>query len=217
MLRSAASDWIDSSPASRTWYCYIGERATNNFYLALNHRIWGAAKLEPFAEIQNGDEIVFVNELKSIKRPVPKGFPRLDSNKFLGAIGPASLVVWGLVTSSVYEDHEPIWPDGDFPFRFRFQTNRQLQNVDLKNELSSRAVEAIRRSGIAQSRPYLVQEPQANAGDPKTVVVKDKERTHNKAQKIWMFQANPTKFDLQSHLQVDEITARPLMLEILHG
>jgi 5-methylcytosine-specific restriction protein B len=68
-------------------------------------------------------------------------------------------LVEATVSSDVFEDSSPIWPDGTYPHRFNFEINDEKHNVEFNDEtFSSKVVDALRRSALAQGRPILVKE-----------------------------------------------------------
>jgi len=141
-------------PSPRLWCIYVGHRAAGNFELARSKGIWGVDAEAKFEGIQSGDSLLFVHDLASDVSPAPKGFPRVKLPQFRGT---AKLVVEATVSSDVFEDYALVWPDGAYPYQFKFEIIDEKDDVEFNDEtFSTEVVNAVRRSTLAQGRPVLV-------------------------------------------------------------
>lgn len=190
---------------SQTWYIYVGKRASANLRIALDQGVWGTKEANNFAGLKRNDQVTFVNRFTSRSQPSPRGFPRMDSEAFRRAVGSAELVIRAEITSDVYEDLKPIWPDGAFPTRFRFRILEEVRDVELNRFLSSDAVDAVRQSSISQGRPYLAGMSDSDMTSKKDSINVTQAPDKVLSDHVWMFQANPEKFDLVSALRESNI------------
>jgi len=151
-----AYDRYLEDPRSRLWCVYAGRSAATNFELAREKGVWGADNGTKLEGIEKGDLVWFVHDLVSDVSPAPSGFPRVKLREFSGI---AKLAVLGRVTSDVFKDSSPVWPDGTYPYRFDFEEVHEDHEVTLNNETFSPSVgNAVRRSAITQGRPVLARE-----------------------------------------------------------
>ena len=165
-LLSAYDRYLETKElSSPRWCIYVGHRAAGNFELARGKGTWGAdagAKLEG---IRNGDSLWFVHDLVSDVSPPPKGFPRVKLPQFRGV---AKLLVEATVSSDVFEDYSPVWPDGTYPYRFNFEITGEKRDVEFNDEtFSLEVIDAARRSALAQGKPILVREIRSSAPSAK--------------------------------------------------
>ena len=72
-----------------------------------------------------------MHDLTSDATPPPKGFPRVPLEDFRGT---AKLLVRGAITTEVFEDDTPRWPDDKYPFRFRFEEADEDHGVPFNDE-----------------------------------------------------------------------------------
>lgn len=125
-----------------TWCIYVGKPARANFQIGLDARTWGVDKLNKLNGLEEGDHVIFVERLE--------GFNRLSKDAFPKAVGNAATILIAVVTSSVYEDTTPLWPDDTYPYRFRFTVVKEDRDVPLVEIMPPEVVEAIRLSGLKQ-------------------------------------------------------------------
>jgi len=157
VLLSAYDRYLEAGGLSpRIWCIYVGHGAAGNFELARSKGVWGADAGAKFEGIKKGDSLLFAHDLASDVSPPPRGFPRVKLPEFRGT---AKLLVEAAVSSEVFEDASPVWPDGTYPYRFKFEINREKHDVEFNDEaFSPEVVDAVRRSALAQGRPVLVKE-----------------------------------------------------------
>jgi hypothetical protein len=138
---------------SRLWCVYVGRGAAGNLEIARSTGTWGADAENKFEGVKQGDSLLFVHDLTSDASPPPRGFPRVRLADFRGT---AKLLVWGTVSTEVFEDHSPRWPDDSYPHRFRFEETNESRDVAFNTEtFPQNVVDAARRSTLAQGRPIL--------------------------------------------------------------
>ncbi len=74
-----------------TWCIYVPRPATENFAIGRREGIWGVDQPDKVAEIEPGDEVLFVHDLA--------GARRLSLDDFLHQTGKAKMLVRAEVTS----------------------------------------------------------------------------------------------------------------------
>jgi|GEM_PF-4512079 len=146
---------VDVSPASQAIAVYVGERASGNFRVGLEARTWGWKEdRDDYAEVKPSDWLVMGSGYTG-------GSVRVSEEDWrrhrLGR------VLLGRVTTSVYEDPTPLWPDeqsGDasYPYRLQFETVKELRDVSLGSDspLGADVVEALRKSACVRGIGHLV-------------------------------------------------------------
>lgn len=81
-------------------------------------------KYSKLAEVCEGDNIVFVYNLKRPKSKFPNslpGFPRVKNAEYHKFQGVAEEIVRGKITKGFYEDLSFVWQDNAYPYRFNFE------------------------------------------------------------------------------------------------
>ena len=127
-LLSAYDSYLEANEtSSRLWCIYVGRQAAGNLTIARSARTWGADAKNKFEGVRKGDSLLFVHDLTSDASPPPQGFPRVKLADFKGT---AKLLVRGTVSSEEFEDQSALWPNGTYPFRFRFEETSESHNVD---------------------------------------------------------------------------------------
>jgi hypothetical protein len=129
------------------WGIYVGRAAQGNFVIGRDSKTWGTDKPNKLEGVRKGDRVIFVQQLQ--------GFGRISREKFPEVIGEAATILEAVVTSEVYEDSSPLWPDGIYPHRFKFDEVRTLQGARLADIAPLEVIEAIRLSGLKQGSAVL--------------------------------------------------------------
>ena len=98
--------------------------------------------------------MLLVHDLADDGSPRPSSFPRVALPDFHGR---AAEVVTTVATSDPFYDDATIWPDADYPQRFRFREQGAEDGVLMNAETQPEDVlEAIRRSALEGGRPMPV-------------------------------------------------------------
>lgn len=157
-ILTAYNRYLNSEDSqSRLWCIYVGRQAAENFDLGRSEGTWGANAENKFKEVHAGDSLLFVHSLASDMSPTRRGFPRVKLPEELR--GTAALLVRAKVTSDVFEDSSPLWPDDVYPYRFHFQEEDEDHDIEFNTEtFPTEVVEAVRLSASTQGRPVLVEE-----------------------------------------------------------
>jgi hypothetical protein len=137
-----STDLPDASQGPNTWCIYVGQPARTNFEIGRNASTWGVDKSKKLEGLKKGDRVIFVERLEH--------FNRLSKDRFPEVVGNAATILETIVTSDVYEDSSPLWPDGTYPYRFRFTEAGEIRNAWLVDVLPADMVEAVRLSGLKQ-------------------------------------------------------------------
>jgi len=140
-------------PRDRLWCIYVAAASARNFAIARAHHIWGAVDADRFRDVRTGDAVLFVEHLRFDVVAGVKGYPRVPLECFRGV---ARSCVEGTVTTSQFEDGSRIWPDGVYPYRFRFAETHSRQAVRFdSSQVPSHVLAAVRLSALKQGRPVL--------------------------------------------------------------
>jgi hypothetical protein len=147
-----------SSALHRTWGIYVGNAARHNFGIAREKATWGADDVRKFDDIQPGDRLVFIHNIKSDRSPAPDGFPRVaDAKDFSGTV---EALVFAEVTSAPFESKATVWPDAPYPARFTFREVGAQERVPFSVATFPTAlVDAARTSATSTGRPRFCELP----------------------------------------------------------
>lgn len=86
----------------------------------------GAPEAGRLTNVRAGDEVVFVHDMAADGAPRSSSFPRVKLDDFHGV---AQSFVITTVTGNPYQDHAPIWPNAEYPERFRFREESDQTGV----------------------------------------------------------------------------------------
>ncbi|MDW5595670.1 DUF3578 domain-containing protein [Conexibacter stalactiti] len=128
---------------------YVGRDALPNLTIGQEQKTWGW-KTWPkgLEELSAGSLLLFGSGYTG-------GSPRRELDEWL----PHGLqrVIFARLSSGVFEDQTPLWPDDLYPYRVRFEEVGAADDIEFsEGRISERLVDAFRRSSIAQSRPVAV-------------------------------------------------------------
>ncbi|MCY0878265.1 MAG: DUF3427 domain-containing protein [Firmicutes bacterium] len=145
------------------WFIVISRSTKNNFEIAQREKVWGAKTLDRFTHdkwgpIVQGDRVHFVVDVRwdEAYGQRPSAFPRVALSRYQVK---ADQVVTAEVDSEIEEDARPLWPDGIYPFRFRFHPTGTATDVSLTSESVDDAVrDAVRRAQIGNGKAYPIQD-----------------------------------------------------------
>lgn len=136
------------SPSTTVWCICLGKQALENVEIARERGTWGAMERKALEQIAEGDLVVFVVGLTSVRGPKASGFPRLDSQTFPEVVNEAKEVVLVEVTSDIHQDESHVWSDDTYPWRFRFEELGSAHDVSIPDTLSSEQIEVLRMCAI---------------------------------------------------------------------
>ena len=123
------------------WAIYISIPIRDNFNLALEKQTWGAKK-DAFSDLQDGDTILFVQEMPGSVR-VKDGKAKV-----------AKRVVLATVDGAPYQSADPLWPDDTYAYRFNFLVTSTQSNVSIPGpQFGPDVAEAVRASSCVQCAP----------------------------------------------------------------
>jgi hypothetical protein len=138
----------------RRWCIYVPRSGAENFRIGRREEVWGVPKPGRLDGLQEGDEVLLVHDLADDGSPRPSSFPRVALPDFHGR---ATEVVTIVATSDPYYDDVTVWPDADYPQRFRFHEEGAEEGVLMNAETQPPDVlDAIRRSALEGGRPMPV-------------------------------------------------------------
>ena len=129
--------------AERALVIYIGQATKENFRVGLGRATWGFKNYRPeYAALQPGDWIIFGVTATGGPRVPPEDWAKFELAE----------VVVGRLTSSLFSDSEPLWPDENeavsYPNRVTFEVLGERSQVPLvPGELGPSVIEGLRRSG----------------------------------------------------------------------
>jgi hypothetical protein len=137
------------------WCVYVSDKPHSrvNFPIGMQSKVWGVhdSKRESIENIVEGDLVAFVYGITWNPREgiAPKGFSRVsDVESFKGDV---KKIVIGTVVHGYFESDEEIWPDDDYPHRFKFDVLTEMDNEFFSVDYFNRDfVNAIRRSACTQ-------------------------------------------------------------------
>jgi AAA domain (dynein-related subfamily) len=122
---------------------YIGQASLANFRLGMGHLTWGFKNYRPeYAALEQGDCVVFGVSASGSPRVPPEEWATFELAE----------VVIGRLSSALYTDSTPLWPDENgvtsYPHRFTFEVLGEWHNVDLTPGLIGPSViEGLRKAG----------------------------------------------------------------------
>jgi hypothetical protein len=115
---------------------YIPRSGGANFRTALEHGVWGfpvdnrgvARGLAKISQIKKNDIVVFVRNWRSLPSATVSG-GRLSARDYVGTY---EQIVGVTVTRGFYKAYRPrIWPDNEYPYRFRFRREPLFVGTDI--------------------------------------------------------------------------------------
>ncbi|MDP2342290.1 MAG: AAA family ATPase [Deltaproteobacteria bacterium] len=146
-----------SSGLHRCWGIYVGNEAHGNFALARQHETWGSDDTAAFLEIQIGDRILFVHSIASDLDPKPRGFPRVELDKFSGLVDE---IVYAEVVGAPYVSDKSLWSNALYPARFAFREVSTSRSETFSTKtFPAKIVEAVRKSAISKGVPRVAEVP----------------------------------------------------------
>lgn len=138
---------------------YVGKASTGNLRVGLTEGIWGFKKHQPiYDQIAPGDVVLLASGFSG-------GSPRVTRDEW--RLHDLSMIDVGVVTSTMYVDEAPVWPDersgeASYPHRFRFEHRGRVGPTVLGDggPLGAEVAESFRLSAIAQGRGYVLHDPE---------------------------------------------------------
>lgn len=142
------------------WVVYVGKKASKNFEIGLNQKIWGHKDIFSTVrtnKIRQGDTLYFVHHLTQMKdehgKTVP-GFPRVDAEYYYGSI---AALVKVQITRDFYNDTVKVWDDSLYPNRYEFEILEQHDKLPFGKEyFSFEFVKAVRESAVTKGHAFAV-------------------------------------------------------------
>jgi MoxR-like ATPase len=157
---------------ARHWYIVVPHSAAANFAEARRRGLWGARDPGAFRgtggeALEAGDWVHFVTEARwPGPDAAPAGFPRVELSRY--AVEGDEFTA--RVTSDVFHDETPVWPDALYPFRFRFEpTSGPTRRRWLPGDGHDAERDALRRSQLQQGRAIDVPRMSLHAALEKVV------------------------------------------------
>ena len=140
--------------APRRWCVYVPRSGAENFRIGRREGVWGVPKPGRMDGLQEGDEVLLVHDMADDGTPRPNSFPRVPLADFHGR---AATVVTTVATSDPYYDDTPVWPNAEYPQRFRFREEGAEEGVLINAETQpSDVLDALRRSALDGGRPMPI-------------------------------------------------------------
>ena len=142
---------------------YVAKKSSVNFQVGLDAGVWGFKNHRvEYDLIEPGDELLMATGWQG-------GSPRVQPSEWIGSM--IGRVVRGRVTSRIFTDRTPLWPDErdsdvSYPVRFTFEVSGEELEVDLHPGVTfaEDIVEAFRWSAINKGQARVIEG--ANTGDP---------------------------------------------------